>query len=214
MQVTIEISFMESVLLTLFNIATIIKWVSETDEIALENKEYINQISYSDSFYQTITYAKGISAISQNFLIILCCSFLDEFEKEFTPFKFPEYSEAIIRVKKITKPAINRIKKWKGLKNHRNNIISHNLRVNGVSIFECKEPIEYNIPSTNEEFKLLADLIFLVSQNIAPHFNEEVESIKFNPPIKDYFIVSSEPINCKFEFEAINDEIQKIKNST
>lgn len=198
---------MEAVILTLFNLATLIKWVSETSEVALENKSFINQIFYSDPFYRKIPFSRGISAISQNYLIILSCSFFDEFEKEFTPSKYPEYSEKILQVKRIVKPAIKRIKKWDGLKAHRNNILSHNLRINGISIFEFKESIEYNIPTTNDEFKLLADLIVLISQNISPVFGSIVDEIDFNNPIIDHISLKSEHIDCNAEFDRIKAEI-------
>ena len=204
---------MESVIFTLFNLATQIKWLSETSEIAIKNKNFINQITYS-GFYEKVPFAKAISGISQNHLIIYCCSFLDEFEKELTPSKYPDYSNKIIELKRITKPAMTRIKKWKDIKEHRNNIVAHNLRIKGNSIFDYIQPIKYKIPTTNGEFKLLADLIFLIAQNIAPIFPEIVQKLDFRKTINDYLSLDSEKIDCEKEFEIAENEIIKNKKST
>ncbi len=202
---------MESVVYTLFNIATQIKWISETSILAIENNDTINQVEYDDLFYRKIPFAKAISGICQNHLIILSCSFLDEYEKELTPTKFPYYRERIIEFKKITNPAIKRIKKWSSLKTHRNQIVAHNYRIKGVSIFQYKEPIKYIIPTTNAEYKLLADLIFLISQTFHTIFPDIVNRIDFTKSLRDSLDFKSEKISCKKEFQIIESEINKNK---
>jgi hypothetical protein len=204
---------MKSVFLILFNITTQIKWISETIQLSVFNKDYLNQIQYQ-GFYSQIPFSRAIGAIAENQLIINSCSFIDEFEKELIPSRFPKYSERIIKFKKIIKPALSRIKKWNGLRDARNHIVAHNLRIKGISVFESQKIIKYNVPSTDEEYILLADLIFLISENVKEVFPEIVQEIDFKIRLSQFVGYQSDKIDCYNEYLVIKEEIEKIKNCT
>lgn len=205
---------MENVLTTLFHLVTKIKWISDTSIAAIQNKDLLDNIIYADGHYKQNPYSKSVSCICQNLLIIHSCSFMDEFDKQLTPSKHPDYADRIIKVKKNLKPAICRIRKWDGLKNNRNHLIAHGYRVNGISIFELKEQIKYVIPTTNAEYRLLADLLFLIAQTISKHFPELIQKMDFNKTLLDNIAFESEKIDCSEEFDKIKNKIGVNINNT
>lgn len=204
----------ESSIHILFQLATKIKWISETELVTFMNRDYLLQIKYSDNFFNKINYPTSVSGICQDHLIIFCCSFLDEYEKVFTPSQFPNETDRILKLKKITLPAYKQIKKWKDLKKIRNNIIAHNLRIKGKSILDHNEKVKYNIPTTNEEYTLLADLIFIIAENIHLVFPETTDKIDFNITLRDHLTFESEKLNSFEVFKKIEKEIEKNKNCT
>jgi hypothetical protein len=204
---------MRTIFITLFNLATHIKFLQETILLSIINKNHIDEITYT-GYYSKFQFSKAIGGIAENLLILSCCSFLDEFDHELSPSKFSEYSEKISRLKKTVKPAILKIKSWKGLKNLRNNIIAHNLRINGLSIFESTDVINYNVPSTDDEYVLLADLIFLIAENIEPIFPEIITTIDQDIKVNQYMKLNSDKIDCLKDYQRIKEEIEKIKICT
>jgi len=112
------------------------------------------------------------------------------------------------------KPAVRKIKSWKGLKNLRNNIIAHNRRINGLSIFESTDVIHYNVPSSDEEYILLADLIFLIAENIEPIFPEIIQTIDQDIKVNQYMKLKSDKNDCFREHQEIKKEIEKVKSTT
>jgi hypothetical protein len=196
----------------LFQLATKVKWISETELITFMNSTYLKQIKYIDEFYNTFSYPTAVSGICQDMLIVYSCSFIDEYENEFTSSKFPKEANRILELKRITLPAYKQIKKWKDLKKIRNNIIAHNHRINGKSIFNNKDKITYNIPATNEEYTLLADLVFIIAENIPPIFPELITEIDFNESLRDHLNIKSEKINTFNVYRQIKKEIEVNKN--
>lgn len=197
----------------LYYLATRIKWISETELITFMNREYLDNIKYLNSFYAKMKYSTSVSGICQDYLSIYCCSFLDEYEKVLTPKQFPDEAEKIVRLKRIVLPAYRQLKKWKDLKKFRNNVIAHNHRINGISIFEHEQKIKYNIPATNEEFTLMADLVFIIAQNIHIVFPETTDSIDFNVSLRDHLNINSSKFNTFKVYKKIEKEIEKNKNS-
>ena len=202
---------MKSVLITIFNLATIIKGLSETSQLVREHKNFINTIHYK-GFFSKFKLSMMVSGFSQTLMLIYCCSFLEEYDKEFQHKKHPSYKKQIIEFKTAVKPAIKRIKKWKGLRHYRNNILTHNLRVKGNSIFDFEEPVQYNVPSTNEEYFLLAELVFLVSTSIHLYFPNLTSEINLDQRIIDFAEIESEKIDCINEYERIKTEINDLIN--
>jgi hypothetical protein len=196
----------------LFQLATKAKWISETELVSFFNKEYLNQLRYSDKFYDKLPFQTSISSICQNYLVIYCCSFLDEYERVFNPSQFPNDSKKIIEFKKVVLPAYKRIKKWKDIKKLRNSLIAHNHRIKGKSIFDHDTRIKYNVPSTNEEFTLLADLIFLIAEQIHLYFPETVSKMDLKITLKDHIAIESDKLHGFEEFKRIKKEIEKNKN--
>jgi hypothetical protein len=196
----------------LFQLATKIKWISDTSLTSFMNRPYLSQIKYYDDFFNSLSFPTSISGICQDFQIIYCCSFIDEYDKWFTPAKYPEEKDRILKVKRIVLPAYNRIKSWKDLKTLRNQIIAHNHRINGKSIFDHESKVKYNVPTTNEEYVLLADLVFLIAHYISPVFPEIVKEIDFNISLRDHLSLQSEQIDSYSEYKRIEKEVENRRN--
>jgi hypothetical protein len=203
----------ESSIRILLQLATRIKWISETELATFMNKAYLSKIKYNDDEFDRLSYSTSVSGICQDLLIVTCCSFIEEYEGVFNPSKFPTYANEIKKLKRITAPAYKRIKSWKDLKLLRNNIIAHNHRSKGESIYEIENRLKYNVPSTNEEATLLADLIVLITENIYPIFTKIIEEMDFTSTLRDSIHFESEKINTFNEFRKIKTEIEELKNS-
>lgn len=198
----------KSSIIILFRLATDIKWISETNIVSAANKATLNQVRYFDPHFNKQPFQDSISEIFGQQLIILSCSFLDEFERVFNPKEFPFETEKIQTLKQIVRPAIKRIKEWVDLKNYRNHILAHNLRVKGQSVFEFELKPEYKVPTTIEEFALLADMIFIIAQNIQPCFPEAVRTIDFSISIDNSIRKISKESNCIEEFRHISSKVE------
>lgn len=150
----------------------------------------------------------AIPACTNN-IFILAVSFLDEWNDYFTPKYLPTYSDRVLKVKRITKPALKRIAKWKDLKNGRNIIFAHNFRVKGQDIFTSTTKHNLKFPMNNTEVSLLHDLIMLMSDELLDEFTDiEIDSQR---SILDGVNFQSEQINSHEEIIKIFDEIATIK---
>lgn len=195
----------------LYQLATRIKWFSEIELATFMNKEFLEQIKFHDDFYNKYSYSTSVSSICQDMIIIYTCSFLDEYDNFFTPVVYPNETEKIIELKSIVLPAYRIIKKWKDLKKIRNNILVHNHRIKGNSIFDLNERMKYIIPSSNAEFTLLADLVFMIAENILPIFPELRNEIDFNESLLDHLNIDSEKLDTYTTYRKIKSEIEEIK---
>ena len=152
---------------TLFYPANQIIFFNEIYETYRDNEDYLNKVKFKNH-YAYLPLAKAISGNFQNYTIILLCSFIEEFNEEFTIVRHPEYANQINRIKKLTKPVLKRISQWKNLKDYRNQILAHNFRNKGKSLFsKSVAPISFNVPHTNSEFVLLTELIRIITTCIA-----------------------------------------------
>lgn len=202
----------KSSLYILSNLATKTRWISDTSLLSEINKEYLSPIQYWDDFFNKYPFSMSVSGICQDFQTIYCCSFIDEYERKFTPKHYPNEAENIIRFKQIVQPAYKKIKNWKGLKNHRNYILAHNYRINDKSIFDMEKKIFLNVPATNAEYILLADLVFLIAQNFIVIFPEIMKSFEFGKTLRDQLEYQpSKKENTLNELKKIEKEIEQNK---
>lgn len=182
----------------LSHLATQVLFFIEVHETYADNELYLNQVKFK-GHYSNMPLAKAISGSLLNYSLIICNSFFDEYNEEFTSSKHPEFADRINRLKKITKPVIKRLSKWTDFKNYRNHLLAHNLRVNGVSIFDTgflKK--DYKIPHTNTEIILLANMTKIITCCISSEFPELVENLDWN-----------ENILSKTNFEIVEVDIEK-----
>lgn len=109
--------------------------------------------------------------------IIDSISYIDEYEGIFGVKTESEFNERIIIVKSINKPFITKIKEWKELRDIRNQVFAHNLRIgkNGIYIFS-RDRIDYNAPTSINDLFLLSNLIQLSYQTINSEFYNEVKT--------------------------------------
>jgi hypothetical protein len=145
--------------------------------------------------YRTIAILKAISFDSKkiiklgpnqsvlnsliNMNIIDSCSYIDEYEKYFGNHTEEIYLTKILEIKRICKPLISQIKKWKDLKSFRSSFIVHNLRTKDNEMVFRKE-VNYNVPRGIYEIELLNHCIQLMSYIIEKEFKSEIENAKAN----------------------------------
>ena len=150
-------------------LATQLDYLAETWKVLFENENLINNITLS-GYYFPIKLFDSTSGIIQNLIIIKANAFLDEFNQEFTIAKFPQYEHKILNIKKWCKPIMEPIKKWSGIKSYRNEILGHNLRKKGKSLFNTIS--EYKIPYTHYDNLALCELIFMIADQLKYEFED------------------------------------------
>lgn len=178
-----------------------------------ENCEYLNQVKLQHP-YSKIPLNQAVSAALISYTLIICKSFFDEYNEEFIPNKHPHYSDRIIRLKKITKPIMNRVKKWKDFTDYRNAILAHNLRIKGVSIFDDEsDKRRYEIPFSDSEYLLLVNLVIMLTQIVRSEFPELYSKLDWSETIASKTDVESFPVNVNAELSQLSSEIDIIKES-
>lgn len=97
-------------------------------------------------------------------IILTSCSYLDEWE---TLGCLSKQEPKIIVLRKIVKPAIDRVYRWKDMKLFRNTLIAHNHRIrkqnNESAVFNLEKKL--NCPKSFYDYQLLMGCIF-VTKNI------------------------------------------------
>jgi hypothetical protein len=198
---------------TLFYLATQILFFNEVYETYRDNEEHLNQVKFK-GHYSGLPLAKAISGNFQHYAIILTCSFIDEYNEEFTAAKHPEHAAQINRIKKLTKPVSKRLNQWSDLKNYRNNILAHNFRIKGKSLFSKNvDPVKFNVPHTNNEFILLTELVRTITTCIAWEFPDLFDKLSSDDlPITklkfDYNVV-----DVNKEMTMIWEQIEEVKRT-
>ncbi len=190
---------------TLFNLHTQIKFTVTTLDRVFENKEYINNLKFNSEFFDNqIPFQTSINTVISNHCIILFWSFLEEYEN-FNPAKFDiDLQKRILQVRKLNKPGLDRIKKWKDLKDFRNHLVAHSFKIKGKSFFSDEiKNLEYKIPNTISEKLLFLLITELICLNIRDEFPEVFLSIDPKSKMIDKFKIIGEEIN-------VNDEGNKI----
>jgi len=151
------------------------------------DNEYHKKESTKWSKKDTIHY------VALSFYIIMDVnSYLDEYDNFFESGAETEFKPRIRIVKKIAKPVVDRLRKWKDIKNFRNQIIAHPWRING-SEFSLKNLGLYNTPRTFHDLLYLQTYLEIVQTVINAEFEEEskhvnqyISSLKNNsntPPV-------------------------------
>lgn len=66
---------MRSTIITLFNLATHIKFLQEIILLSIFNRNHLDEITYS-GYYSKFQFSKALGGIAENLLILSCLSFL------------------------------------------------------------------------------------------------------------------------------------------
>ncbi len=153
--------------------AQIILCVETLNEILDHNLE-LKEIKLDNFPNYEVNLGQSCYSIVSGHSIILFCSFLDEYENYFNANYLKNMdSTRILKVRNKNKPGLDRIKKWKDLKNFRNYFAVHSFRIKGKSFFSSDfEQFTIKIPNTLSEKNLFAGIVNLICINI---FNEFVE---------------------------------------
>ena len=196
---------------TLLHLGTQILFFVEIHKTCKENEFLLSQIKFK-GHYANIPVAKGISGSLLSYSLIIANSFFDEYKREFTSSKHPNYKERIDRLKKITKPVLKRLNYWSDFKDYRNSILAHGFRYKNISIFDKDaKPFKFKIPHTNFEIILLSELMIIVTTCIAQEFPELDSKKAPNENLLSKLIFECNEIDIKKEIEIIWSYIDLIK---
>jgi hypothetical protein len=87
-------------------------------------------------------------------ILLKTCSFIDEWDEIFGVQTEQDYKESIFLIKRICKPARSFLKKWKGLREFRNQVVAHNHRdANGNNVYLSRKV--FDSPNSINEFGLI-----------------------------------------------------------
>lgn len=191
----------------LAQLATQIDYLKENWLTLFKNQEYMKQLKLA-GYYHNQTFVETTSGIIQNMIIIKANAFLDEYNQEFNVSKFPEYKDQILRIKRICKPIMRVINKWSDIKSYRNEILGHNLRKDGESLFLSKT--NYKIPFTNYDHLALCELIFMIADQLKYEFENIMKDL-INTNLTNNFSIKQENLLSQNDLEEIKKEVELIR---
>lgn len=141
-----------------------------------------------------------------NAILMHTCSYLEEYNNQFTSKTELEFKDRIRMVKKIAKPAYKKIMNWSDLRQYRNQIIAHNLRINN-DIFSFNKLGQYNAPRTYVDLVVLRKHLMMIQGIIDAEFSIEI------PKVNDFiesFPIKKQQINydnIEADIKSVVDEI-------
>ena len=187
-------------------------WFSiEVHHTFTEYETKLNEVKFRGIYINT-PLSKTISGFFLNQSILIASSFFDEYNEEFTSFKHPSYKDRLVKLKKITKPAIKRLNQWTNFKDYRNYVLAHSYRFKEKSFFDKDlEVFTFNCPNSNSEIILLANLIRIVTTCIAQEFPELVEQMDNADNLHLKINFESNEVNIDTEVKTIWTQINTIK---
>ena len=150
----------------------------------------------------------------QNYLLILLCSFLDEWGR------FAAFAKNDKRAKTTlitVKPAIDRFRKWPDLHKIRSGLLAHSPhQKNDKVMFPWEAFSEYRCPTTPAEILLLAFCTLMVVDHMRSQFTQEQAEAEKEILIMDRVIIAQGVPDAKGlekEFVTIQEEINKNKRA-
>lgn len=191
----------KNVINTLLHLQTQINFQVEILNKVFDNDEILNQIKSEENNINRTTFRDSLNAIISNSTIIPFCSFLDEYNRFFTPsYVEPEFAERVKKVKIKNKEGVKRINQWNGLTSFRNHLVAHSFRIKGTSFFSEKiEILEYKIPNTNSEKNLFNGIIYIMCSNIRQEFPDVINQIDPNFIMLDKLKIKGQKIDSDKE---------------
>lgn len=189
---------LKNVIKTLLHLQGQISLTIETLNEIGNNYKVLREMKLENHFSK-ITLESATHTLISNHAIILFCSFLDEYEKNFTPHFLKDIdARRIINVRQKNEPGLKRIRKWKDLRNFRNFLAAHNFRIKGKSFFSDEfDKFEFIIPNKVSEKNLFSGIIYLICINIRTEFPEIYNSLNVEEVMLD---------KIKFICEEIDNE--------
>ncbi len=158
-----------------------------------------------------------INACSQ--MLLFTNSLYDEYSTYFVITKARNQEEKIKvgQAREILKPVFKKINEWKEIRDFRNHILAHNLRIQkegNESIFISKGINGYNIPERIADFAFLIQCIDLIKQVVYKMFKNEYTLVTNEINLND----EKNSVDAKIyqrnyleEYEQLRLEVWKIK---
>ena len=150
---------------------------------------------------------------AKSLMILYTDSFIEEWDNHLVQNASQQNKEILIIYKKIAQPAIDRIKKWSGIKSFRNKILAHNFRdKKGKPIFPFINLKEVIIPDHISELYLLKMCIKAATDVISKPFKNELSqnTIDFFPKISEY---KARLIDAESEMKQVVGQINEINKT-
>ena len=188
--------------------AQIILCIETLNEI-LEHNEELKDIRLENFPNYEVNLGQSSFTIVSNHSIILMCSFLDEYEGYFNTHYLKNTDPSrILKIRTKNKPGLDRIKKWKDLKNFRNYFAVHNFRIKGKSFFsEDIETITMKIPYTLSELTLFAGILNFICINILNEFSEIAQTIDIEENMLVKLLITEEHIDAGKELTELKNKM-------
>ena len=201
-----------NVIKTLFHLQTQIHLLVETLNEIGNNYKTLREIKFDNFFDQRITLEDATHTLISNYAIIMFCSFVDEYEKYFTPqFLKDVDSKRILSVRSRNQPGLKRIRKWKDLHKFRNFLVAHNFRNKGKSFFsEEFEKFTFVIPNKVSEKNLFSGIVHLICLNLKSEFPEVVNSLQEGELMLDKIEFICEDVDNEQELTELMERMQII----
>lgn len=175
-----------NVIKTLLHLQGQISLTVETLNEIGNNYKTLQEIKLENHFSK-ISLESATHTLISNHSIILFCSFLEEYEKKFTPHFLKDIdAKRIINVRQKNEPGLKRIRKWKDLRDFRNILAAHNFRIKGKSFFSDEfDKFKFTIPNKVSEKNLFSGIIYLICINIRTEFPEIYNSLNVGEAMLD-----------------------------
>ncbi len=198
-----------NVIKTLLHLQGQISLAVETLNEIGDNYKTLREMKVKNHFSK-ITLESATHTLISNHAIILFCSFLDEYEKNFTPHFLKNIdAQRIINVRKKNEPGLKRIRKWKDLRNFRNFLVAHNFRNKGKSFFSDEfDKFKFIIPNKVSEKNLFSGIIYCVCINIRTEFPEIFYSLNIKEVMLDKIEFICEEVESEKELTELISKMQ------
>jgi len=117
-----------------------------------------------------------IGYIFQSNMVLWSVSFMDEWNKYFNDGRIPGFR--VNELKACLKPVTKELAKWREMNKFRNEVIAHNFRQNGQSIFLKENRLKYAAPADYFEVAHLIALIKFLTVTIESYYAAQLEHFK------------------------------------
>ena len=193
---------------TLLNLITQLRFLAALCDTANDVELGLKQIQVKN-FFRKVSVSKSVNDMSINYGLIIACSLLDEYNQRFTIGVVPELSERVLRLKQMTKPIFQRLKRWPDLKDYRNYMLAHNFRIKDQSFFSADlTSISYAVPNSYNEFKFLTELLTILVKCVSDQFPDLYAQINTESRMDEKISLPAQEINIEEEIAKLMEEIQ------
>jgi hypothetical protein len=134
-------------------------------------KAFSNVIGRVDNDTELVFYVNTSSMI-----VLQADAFLEEYHQYLRSDK-SEMMATIENIKRAVKPSLKLINQWKERKEFRNNVLAHNLRNGGKSVFE-RGLSSFDVPKEGADLHVLVSCIGMIKDVFQSAFQERIAAVQ------------------------------------